>query len=97
MRKLNFITDQGSSRATTSSARRPATWAAGLLVLAALAGLGGLVLPGSTDAAPARYRPRGIALNVPVRPSCSAGWPGWLAAGSDSCAGYGGTWAAGSE
>src|SRR5580704_3283175 len=106
MRKLNFITDQGSSRATTRSARRPATWAAGLLVLAGLADLADLadlVLPGSAAAAPARYRPRGIALNVLVRPSgsadpCSSDRPRWLAAVSDSCAGYGGTWdVAGSE
>src|ERR1700735_3399413 len=59
MRKLNFITDQGSSREMTRSARRAGAW---LLALA----------PTAADAAadvpePGLYRPRETAENVEVR------------------------------
>src|ERR1017187_9309016 len=46
IRKLNFITDHGSSRATTRSARRAWTWPPGV-------GLGRAVDPGLAEAAPA--------------------------------------------
>src|SRR5580692_7407668 len=74
MRKLNFITDQGSSRETTRSARR-----AGVPGRAAAAAPPTAAPPAAVpgDREPALNRPRGTE-NVEVRlrpPSCPAGGP----------------------
>jgi hypothetical protein len=59
MRKLNFITDHGSSREMTRSARRAGAWLPALAPAAA----------GAPAEAPGRalYRPRDTAENVEVR------------------------------
>src|SRR5882757_10283049 len=67
MRKLNFITDQGSNRETTRSARRAWAWVPGRAAAAAppSAALPAAVPAGDPD--PALYRPRDTAENVVVR------------------------------
>ena len=82
MRKLNFITDHGSSRATTSSARRAGAWPPGRAAAEEPPSAAPAAAPPAAAPAarpePPLYRPRVTAANVEVRlrPSSAIGGAG---------------------